>query len=131
MFALFFEPTHRVLLSCFSGAFTLNDIAECDRAVLLTLGREGPVRGLIDFSDVETVEVSVDQSLRRAQQPAMVAGQTRVFIAAKPAALAFARSYVAAQHEFNGYGPQVVGTRDEAYRILGLVDPRFEPVDLP
>jgi hypothetical protein len=130
VFVLLFDPAHRVLLSRFSGAFTLDDIAECDRAVLMALGREGPIRGLIDLSDVETVDISSEQILQRARQPAMVAGQTRIFVATKPAALAFARAYSAAQQEFNGGGPQVVGSLADAYRLLGLVDPAFEPVEL-
>lgn len=131
VFALFLEHTHRVLLSCFRGAFTLDDIARCDRAVMLTLGREGPVRGIIDLSDVVTVDLPDDQLIGRARQPPMAAGQTRIIVATKPAALDFARFYSATQREFGGVGPQVVGTRAEAYRILGLIDPKFEPLDLP
>lgn len=131
MFALFLEPTHRVLLSCFGGTFTLDEIARCDRAVMLTLGREGPVRGIIDLSDVEAVDLPKDRLKERAHQPPMAAGQARIFVATKPAALAFAHFYAAAQREFSGEGPYVVGTRAEAYRILGLTDPKFEPLDLP
>lgn len=129
--ALFLEHTHRVLLSCFRGTFTLDDIARCDTAVMLTLGREGPVRGIIDLSDVERVDLPADRLMARARQPPMAAGQTRIFVATNPAALDFARSYSALQREFGGVGPQVVATRAEACRILGLIDPRFEPLELP
>lgn len=98
---------------------------------MLTLGREGPVRGIIDLSDVVTIDVSGDQLMRRARQPPMAAGQARIFVATMPAALDFARSYSAAQREFGGVGPQVVGTQAEACRILGLTDPKFEPLELP
>lgn len=98
---------------------------------MLTRGREGPVRGIIDLSDVETVDVSQDLIMERARQPAMAAGQTRIFVATKPPALDFARSYSAGQRDFGGVGPQVVSTRADAYRILGLVDPKFEALEFP
>lgn len=131
VFVLFLERTHRVLLSCFRGTFTLDDIARCDRAVMLTLGREGPVRGIIDLSEVEAVDLPDDQLTRRARQPPMAAGHARIFVASTPATLDFARSYSATQREFGGVGPQVASTRGEAYSLLGLTDPKFEPVDLP
>ena len=131
MFVLYLEPTHRVLLSCFRGAFTLDDIVQCDRAVMLTLGREGPVRGIVDFSEVETVDLPIERVLERARQPPMAAGKPRVFVATKPTTLYFARSYAATQRDFGSDGPQVVGTRAEAYEILGLIDPKFEPLELP
>ena len=98
---------------------------------MLTLGREGPVRGIIDLSDVVMVDLPQDQLISRARQPPMAAGKARIVVATTPAVLDFARSYSAAQREFGGVGPQVVSTRADAYRILGLVDPKFEPLELP
>ena len=131
MFALFLEHSHRVLLSCFRGAFTVDDIARCDRAVMLLLGREGPLRGIIDLTEIETVDLRADQLKARARQPPMVAGQARLFVATSPTVLDFARAYSATQREFGADPPQIVGTREEAYRILGLMDPMFEPLELP
>jgi len=131
LFALFLEHAHRVLLSCFRGTFTQDDIARCDRAVMLTLGREGPVRGIIDLTEVVAVDLPSHQMMARAQQPPMAAGQARIFVATAPAVLAYAHSYAAMQRAFGGVGPQVVSTRGEAYSILGLVDPKFEPLELP
>jgi hypothetical protein len=131
VFVLFLERTHRVLLSCFLGTFTLDDIAQCDRAVMLTLGREGPFRGIIDLSEVEVVDLPDDQLTKRARQPPMAAGHARIFVAPTPATLDFARSYSATQRAFGGAGPEVASTRGEACRLLGLTDPRFEPLELP
>ena len=131
MFALFLEPAHRVLLSCFSGTFTTGDLARCDRAVMLALGRTGPVRGIIDLSNVEKVEIPPERIRERARQPPMAAGQARILVAQSPAALQFARLYATAYGEFGGVGLHVVGTREDACRVLGLVDPRFEPLELP
>jgi hypothetical protein len=61
----------------------------------------------------------------------MAAGQARIFVATKPATFDFARSYSAMQRDFGGDGPQIVSTRADAYKILGLIDPKFEPLELP
>ena len=131
MFTLFFDHTHRVLLSCFTGTFTLDEIAQCDRAVMLTLGREGPVRGIIDLTEVDAVDIPEDRLRERAQQPPMAAGQERIFVATSPSALAFAHSYAAIQRAFGSVDLRIVGTRSEAYRLLGLHQPTFEPLQLP
>src|SRR5262245_61350751 len=123
MFTLLLERAHRVLLSRFSGTFTLDDIAQCDRAVMLILGREGPVRGIIDLSDVDIIDLTDDQLAGRAQQPAMAAGQARIFVAKKPAALAFAQSYVVMQRDFGSIGPQTVATLAEAFALLRMMEP--------
>jgi hypothetical protein len=75
MFTLSFEHTHRVLLSHFSGPFTVDDIAQCDRAVMLVLRREGPIHGIIDLTDVNAVELTQDQLIHRASQPPIAAGK--------------------------------------------------------
>jgi hypothetical protein len=131
VFTLFLDHAHRVLLSCFTGRFTLDEIAQCDRAVMLTLGREGPVRGIIDLTDVNAVDIPEDRLRERARQPPMAAGQERIFVATSPSALAFAYSYAAIQREFGSIGLQIVGTRSEACQRLGLHHPTFEPVPLP
>ncbi|HSI01809.1 MAG TPA: hypothetical protein VLA02_14485 [Reyranella sp.] len=131
MFTLFLEHDHRVLLACFTGTLTLEDIAGYDRAVMLTLGREGPVRGIIDLSDIDAVAVPHDRLRDWARQPPMVVGQERIFVATKPATLAAARSYSALQRNFGGIGPQIVATRCDAYELLGLVDPKFEALVIP
>ena len=131
MFTVFLEHTHRVLLSCFTGRFTLDVIAQCDRAVMLTLGREGPVRGIIDLSEVDAVDIP-DEALRtRARQPPMVAGQARIFVAANASTLAFAQTYTALQREFGSVGLDIALTRADACRLLGVDNPKFEPLQLP
>ena len=131
MLSLAFEPIHRVLLSRFSGAFTYDDITRSDKATLQTLGREGAARGILDFSAVDRVEVSAPQLRHRARQPPIAAGQKRIFVVTTPALAAIAWSYAALHQEFTGTELQVVETLDEAYDLLRLSDPRFEPMALP
>jgi hypothetical protein len=131
VFTVFLDRTHRVLLSCFTGTFDLEAIAQCDRAVMMTLGREGPVRGIIDLTAVDAVDIPADRLRQRAQQPAMAAGQERIFVATSPSAIAFCETYSAIQRIFGSVDIQIVATRAEACRLLGLSAPNFEPLRLP
>lgn len=131
VFTLYLERTHRILMSCFTGTFTLDSIARCDRAVMMILGQEGLVRGIIDLSEVDAVDIPQDRLEARARQPPMLAGHERIFVANRPAALAFAETYTTLQRDFGGVAPQIVATRAEACRLLGSIDPRFEPLPLP
>jgi hypothetical protein len=131
VFTVFLERTHRVLLSCFTGTFTLDEIARCDRVVMLTLGREGPVRGIIDLTEVDAVDIPEDLLRMRARQPPMAAGQERVFVATNPSTIAFARTYTALQREFGSSGLEIVTSRADAHRLLGMNRPRFEPLQIP
>ncbi len=106
-------------------------IAQCDRAVLMTLGKEGPLRGIIDLSAVDAVDIPGDRLMERARQPPMAAGHERIFVATTPSALGFAHAYAALQRDFGGVGPRIIGTRSEACRLLGVTDPTFEPLPLP
>lgn len=131
VFTVFLERSHRVLMSCFTGTFTLDEIARCDRMVLLTLGREGPLRGIIDLTEVDAVDIPEDHLRLRAQQPPMAAGQQRIFVATRPSTLAFARTYTALQREFGSLGLEIATSRADAYRLLGVDRPRFERLQLP
>ena len=51
-------------------------------------------------------------------------------MASKPLVLSIAEAYAAQQRAFGSMAPQIVGTVAEAYTLLGLVAPRFEPMDL-
>ncbi|HSI02704.1 MAG TPA: hypothetical protein VLA02_19030 [Reyranella sp.] len=98
---------------------------------MLTLGREGPVRGIIDLSEIDFVDIPAEDLKERARQPPMAAGQERIFVATTPSALAFARTYAAIQRDFCGIDLQIVGTRSDACRLLGADDAKFEPLLLP
>ena len=52
MFTLEFDHSHNVLLTRFRGMLLADDIRTLDQAVR---GDHGPVRRLLDFSDVSTV----------------------------------------------------------------------------
>ena len=57
MFTLEFDHTHNVLLTRFSGMLLPDDIRNLDQAIRLFVRDRGPVRRLLDFSDVSTVAI--------------------------------------------------------------------------
>src|SRR4029434_2866045 len=57
MFTLEFDRIHNVLLTRFSGMILPDDIRSLDQAARLFLRDHGPVRRLLDFSDVSTVAI--------------------------------------------------------------------------
>lgn len=125
MFTLAFERTHRVLLARFSGVFSSEDIVRLDRAVIDFVTREGPIRGLLDFSQVEAVAVPQTFFVARGRSPQIAPGQERVIVAPHPEAYELARAYASQQRDFGNLEPRVVTSLWDAYRLLGLERPEF------
>jgi len=126
---LFYERRHNVVLVRLSGVMSSEDIAEHDRALLNFLaGREG-VRGLYDFSSVDTLAVPISKINQRGQRPSMIDGM-RVLVAAPGAvgldfAVRIADQLRAAGHR----EPLIVETLADAYRALELDNPQFERIE--
>lgn len=129
MLGLFYERRHNVVLVRLSGVMSSEDIAEHDRALLNFLaGREG-VRGLYDFSSVDTLAVPISKINQRGQRPSMIDGM-RVLVAAPGAvgldfAVRIADQLRAAGHR----EPLIVETLADAYRALELDNPQFERIE--
>lgn len=129
MLDLFYERRHNVVLVRLSGVMSSEDIAEHDRALLNFLaGREG-VRGLYDFSSVDTLAVPISKINQRGQRPSMIDGM-RVLVAAPGAvgldfAVRIADQLRAAGHR----EPLIVETLADAYRALELDNPQFERIE--
>ena len=129
MLVLFYERRHNVVLVRLSGVMSSEDIAEHDRALLNFLaGREG-VRGLYDFSSVDTLAVPISKINQRGQRPSMIDGM-RVLVAAPGAvgldfAVRIADQLRAAGHR----EPLIVETLADAYRALELDNPQFERIE--
>jgi len=66
--------------------------------------------------------------LQRAQQPAIMRGQ-RVIVASRVLGGEGARAYGRYQREAGEKEAAVVDTLEAAYGLLGLDNPRFEPVE--
>jgi hypothetical protein len=81
------------------------------------LGRAGPIRGILDFTDVEAIAVSRERLVERAGQPQIAAGQERVFVADKPHILAAAQVYAMLQQELGSMAPRIVSTLAEPHAV--------------
>jgi hypothetical protein len=128
MFKLEFEYHHRVLLARFFGILTPEDVLQFDEAARLIVAREGPLRGILDYSDIEIVAVPKTLLVQRARLPQISPGQERVLVAAKPETYEMARAYAAQQRDFGNVEPRVVPTLPDAYRLLGLDKPDFQAI---
>lgn len=128
MFALFFERRHNVLLVRFSDRLARDDLSRLDRAARELVARQGPSRGLVDFTAVEVIEVDTAEFIRRGQQAAIMTDQDRVYVMPRPDLFGLGRMFSTYQKIGGNREPLVVRTMDEAYRALELVDPEFEPL---
>jgi hypothetical protein len=93
------------------------------------VARHGLVRGIMDFSDVERVEVPIDRLVRRAHEPPKLPGQARVIVA--PGGITYELNRVVIAHQLYSrkVEPLLVRTLDEAYRAFAMQEPAFDEVD--
>lgn len=129
MFKLLFDSRHRVLLTRLSGSYSHDDLVVRDRAVARFVARHGLVRGIMDFSAVESIDVPIERLVRRAHEPPLLPGQARVIVAPGGVAYEMNRVMVAHQLYSRKVEPVLVRSLEEAYRALGLDDPVFEEVE--
>jgi hypothetical protein len=128
MFHLAFDAEHKVLLSSFSGTYLPEDITLRDAAVRRFVARNGLVNGIMDFSAVDRINVSMDLLIQRSHQPPILRGRQRVIVAPDEPALAFNRLVAAHQLYARKEEPPVVRSIREACSILGVFTPRFVPL---
>lgn len=128
MMTLAFDRSNRVLRVIVSGIFASTDMEEIDRTVISFLAREGSVRSIYDYSEIEAVALPHSRLVQRAQQPAIVRDQ-RVIVASRILGGDGARTYGRYQREAGEKDPAVVDSLEDAYVFLGLNEPQFEPVE--
>ncbi len=129
MLALHYERRHKVLAISIAGVLSSEDIADHDRLVLRFLaGREG-VRGLYDLSKVEVLAIPVSKIDQRGQRPPIIDGARIVVAPPGTAGRDFIRTITAQLQAAGHREPVVVETLAEAYRLLDIEDPRFEPIE--
>jgi hypothetical protein len=129
MVRLYFEPEHKVLMAEFFGAFTMADVTYVDDLIAAFMaGRSYDIPGIVDFSGVERFDITSEQISGRAQKPQPRPSQRRIFVATKAEAYGICRMFAAFQAAHRIAEPEIVRTMQEAYVLLGLDGPRFEPV---
>ena len=127
MLKLAFDRKNRVLQVSVSGIFASEDMDELDNAVVEFVARHGPVRGIFDYSEVDAIAVPDSRLAERAQQPEAI--EERVVVASHVMGGERARTYARYRREANQKHPMIVDSLAEAYDVLDLRNPRFEPVE--
>ena len=128
MIEVAFERRHRILLGRFIGVFSSDDIEAFDRAVRKFVHDTGPVTGLVDWSGVDTIAVPPWRMIQRGRLPQIALGQKRVMVAPDGPLHDMVRAYADQQRDYGNVTPIVVRSIEEAYGVLGIADPVFEPV---
>jgi hypothetical protein len=130
MFALFYEPRHRVVLVQVSGVLSSDDIAIHDRVLLSFLADKSDVRAIYDLSGVETLAIPASKIAQRGQRPAIVTGR-RIVVSSDQGGAEFARVIADEQRAAGLAEPTIVPALEEAYVLLGLdLRASFKPVEL-
>jgi hypothetical protein len=129
VFIQLFERSHKVLLTRLSGTFDHDDITALYAAAKRMMTREGPaLRSLQDFSAVQVVDVQVARIAQHGWRPQVVPGRQRVMVVPQPEYQDMARMFAAYQKIADYDAPRIVRSLEEAYALLELNDPQFEPI---
>jgi hypothetical protein len=129
MYALSIDREHRVLLAEVSGELTDAVLTDLEKAIRAVLAETGPLSRIMDFSGVVGLGVAPQDLVLRARTQHMTrqAG-ARVYVAATDTGVAMCALFASHQEAVGAPKAAVVRSRSEAYRQLGLSEPRFLPV---
>ena len=128
MFILAFDGKHEVLKTTIVGVLSSDLLRQWDQAIVGFTSRRGPSHGLADFSRVEAIAVPLSRLASRGRQPQISPGWERVIVAPRSDLVEWSMAFREYQSAAGYRSPIVVASMDEAYRILDLTDPVFEPV---
>ena len=125
--ALFFDQTNKVLLATFSDAFTRQITIDLDTAARALQVRHGPFAVVLDFTKVTELAIQLRDWPQFAADRRAIRGTRRIIIAPPNDTFSPLRLY-GTQRGGAGGDSDVVSTRNEAFRQLGLRSPAFKPV---
>jgi hypothetical protein len=125
---LAYDDKYRTWLARFSGKLTEADLDVSSNSIRECLILHGPTAGLLDFSAVDTVEVTCAQIVSRGMRPQTMVGQKRAIVA-DGVVFGMMRMFGVYQSE-HSLGPMIMRTLGEAYDALELVAEDFHPVPL-
>jgi hypothetical protein len=127
--ALFFDETNKVLLAAFSGAFTRQTTVDLDTAARALQAQHGPFAVILDFTRVTELGIQLRDWPQFAANRRAIRGTRRILVAPPNDIFTALRLYGTQRGDAGGES-DVVSTRAEAYRMLRLASPAFEPVAL-
>ncbi len=126
---LYFDQASKVLLVAFSGVFNRDTTIALNTAAKAVVERHGHVAVILDFSAVTELAIELRDWPELGNSRRAIRGKLRMLVA--PVSPIFAPLHLHGRHHGGGVDDTVlVPTRQEAYRGLGLVDPKFEPLDV-
>lgn len=131
MFRLLFEGRERVLLTRYSGVFSSDDITKLDAIVVEFVAREGYVRNIFDFTDVDGMAIPRTRLFERGRRPRMNPGKDRVIVAPQHEIQQLYGDYARAQIDIGNGKLMIVQTLTEAFDQLRLRSPDFKPIAIP
>ena len=124
-----FDSTNRILRARFEGRVTDDDLKSGYRFGQENVKRFDPLSGITDFSGLTTVAFSVQtmRDLARTKPIMPNPGRPVVFVAPSPDIFGMARLFALEGAEARP-NLHVVRTMAEAYRVLNIRNPQFQPV---
>jgi hypothetical protein len=129
MVTLAFEHAFKVLLARFSGIHVPEDIADLEQAIMEIVGWGEHLHGvLLDYTAVEAVAMPQSFIAYRASLPLMSTGYERVMVVPNQELYGLARAYATQQREYGYKAPHVVASTGDAYELLRLQQPNFQPI---
>jgi len=128
MFVLLFDARHRVLLARFSGSLDATDLALHRTLRRQFSEHEGIVPAIVELTAVERVLISSSRINAAGRNASSLFGSSRVVVA-RPGSETFglARMFMAVRDDSGHASPTLVGTIEDAFRVLELADPDFRP----
>jgi hypothetical protein len=129
-FEMLFDGDHKVLLVRFGRALTRQALEAMVEAARDFAAVHGNCDGIVDFSAVEKLDIDVAYLRAYGGSPRVMAGARRILVAPHDEMFGVARLYGLHQSTSQGEEPMVVRDLQEAYDLLGLKDPDFQPLEI-
>jgi hypothetical protein len=124
-----FDSKNRILRGRIDGCLTDEALKEFYRVSAERLARIDPCLGISDFSGVTSSEVSPQTIRELASYPPAMADPRRIRVVFAPSDIIFA---LARMFQFEGEHTRpnlhVVRTLAEAWAVMGVQEPQFEPI---
>lgn len=129
-FEMLFDSNHKILLVRFGRAVTRQALESMVRAAREFAAVHGNCDGIVDFSAVEKLDIDVAYLRAYGGSPRVMTGAKRILVAPNDEMFGVARLYGLHQSTSQGEEPMVVRDLQEAYDLLGLKDPDFQPLEI-
>jgi hypothetical protein len=124
-----FNSTHRIIRCCFEGRVTDQTLKDFYGVAAMLVASNVPCAGIVDMSAVTLLDISSQTVRELASLPPTIPdpASPRFIIAASPQIFGLARMFEQQRQDIRP-NLHVVRTAREVWVILGVEEPRFEPI---